>query len=117
VSIYTALLIIMSFTTQPIARIFEVIQPLDRTLMIAVGDVATDLRQTSRTDGPVRVPPEARSAEETARAKAAFIQAVRFVALLATLKALLPGGAAPLPRSSSSGCMRGLTSRSVHWQN
>jgi len=100
-SIHAALLKIISLIV-PIARVFEVVQPLGRARVIAVGDVATGLRRTCRTDGLVLVPPTDLAAEKAARTKIAFIQAIHFVVHVVVhfgaLEALVAGGGASLTR-------------------
>ncbi len=76
-------------TTKQAIGILQVVEPLSRSLVAAVGDEPIGLQEAGRTHELVRIPPERRAGGRAARAQDALVQAVELLALLGGLQPLL----------------------------
>src|SRR5258708_10658355 len=78
-----------AMTAEQAVRILEVVEPLSRSLVAAVGDETIGLKQPRRADQLCRIPPERRAGGAAARAQDASVQAVELPPLLGGLPPLL----------------------------
>jgi hypothetical protein len=89
-------------------RVFEIVEPFPSRLVAAVHQPAPSLKQYSRAEESIRVPPMARAARRAAEAEDAFPVTVETCAALGATEAAL----FPAPRSSTSATVQsGCTAR------